>query len=333
MTHALPKKQRPRGARKKKPNAALDLLHHDPVIPVTQGYLTSFDGTQIFYSIEGESVDHRVPLVFCYGLVCSSLHWTYQIEALCKTHQTIWFDYRGHHHSGPLSDLESLTFSNIVQDLHLLLDHLKIPRIILLGHSMGVNIVLEYYRQYPEQVDALVLISGTARRPLETFFHHNAFEAGFQLFARLYQWAPQWGSWFWKSCRNNPFIRTLVTLGGFNRLLTPREDIELYIKQAIDIGPEIFFQMISQYNQHDAISWIHMIQCKTLILAGQLDQVIPLSQQECLHQLIPKSQLEMIPQGSHCPQMDLPDQVIQSIEKFLLFVRTEETDPSSSLIV
>ena len=59
------------------------------------GYIRSFDGTRLFYSIEGKGP----PLIFCYGLVCSSLHWTYQIEYFRKNYQAIWFDYRGQHRS------------------------------------------------------------------------------------------------------------------------------------------------------------------------------------------------------------------------------------------
>ena len=44
--------------------------------PARHGYVKSFDGTRLFYSVEGTGK----PLVFCYGLVCSSLHWTYQID-------------------------------------------------------------------------------------------------------------------------------------------------------------------------------------------------------------------------------------------------------------
>src|SRR4051812_26983027 len=86
----FPKKPRPVGARRRSTD---ELLAERG--PVAHGYVKSFDGTKLFYSTEGEGK----PLVFCYGLVCSSLHWTYQIDHFAKTHQTVWFDYRGHQNS------------------------------------------------------------------------------------------------------------------------------------------------------------------------------------------------------------------------------------------
>jgi pimeloyl-ACP methyl ester carboxylesterase len=76
-------------------------------------------------------------------------------------------------------------------------------------------------------------------------------------------------------------------------------------------------QLIENYETYDATAWLHTIQVPTLIIGGEHDNLIPLRQQELMHQLIPKSQLEVISHGSHCPQMDLPDLVNLRIEKFL----------------
>ncbi|MGZ3699021.1 MAG: alpha/beta fold hydrolase, partial [Bdellovibrionota bacterium] len=95
---SLPQKPRPPGARKPTNGKS-----ERP--PVTHGYVKSFDGTKLFYSVEGRGK----PLVFCYGLVCSSLHWTYQIEQFQQTHQAVWFDYRGHQNSEVPKNLNSLT--------------------------------------------------------------------------------------------------------------------------------------------------------------------------------------------------------------------------------
>src|SRR5690606_13288596 len=74
---------------------------------------------------------------------------------------------------------------------------------------------------------------------------------------------------------------------------------------------------IENYDAYDATAWLHTVQAPTLILAGEHDRLIPLSQQELMHQLIPNSHLEVIGHGSHCPQMDLHDLVNLKIEKFL----------------
>jgi pimeloyl-ACP methyl ester carboxylesterase len=281
--------------------------------PVASGYIRSFDGTRIFYTAEGEGK----PLIFCYGLVCSSLHWTYQIEHFKQSHRAVWFDYRGHQNSEVPKDLSSLTLENIAKDIPIVLDELNIQDAIFLGHSMGVNVVLEFYKRYPERVAGMILANGTPRRPLETLFRRNAFEAIFSSLVRLHAKFPEWVRFFWKSQTLNPLSKTLVSLSGFNPHLTPQADIELYIRQVAEMDPAILLQLVKEYENYDSIPWLDKIQTPTLIIAGEEDKIIPLAQQELLHQLISGSQLELIRHGSHCPQMDFPDLINQKIEDFL----------------
>ncbi|MBI2711550.1 MAG: alpha/beta hydrolase [Bdellovibrio sp.] len=310
MRTSAPSKPRPLGARKR---SVSERERSNGQRPISHGYVKSFDGTKLFYSVEGTGK----PLVFCYGLVCSSLHWTYQIEHFKNHYKTIWFDYRGHQNSEVPKNLSSLTIENIARDLITVLDELNVPDAVVLGHSMGVNVVLDFYRQQPQRVLGMVLANGTAQRPLETLFRNNALQAGFRLLRKIYDKSPELVRTIWKTQRGNPIARTLVSLGGFNPHLTPQADIELYVDQVADTDPAILIHLIENYDSYDATAWLHTVHVPTLILSGEKDKVIPLEQQELMKQLIPRSQLEVIHHGSHCPQMDLPDLVNLRIEKFL----------------
>ena len=307
MEVTIPLKPRPLGSRKK-------IIKETPEAPsVRHGYIQSFDGTRLFYSVEGTGK----PIIFCYGLVCSSLHWTYQISHFRKSHQAIWFDYRGHQNSDTPKDLKSLTLDTIARDMEILLQELGIKEAIFMGHSMGVNVVLEFYRRHPEKVLGMVLANGAATRPLETMFRHNSLQTGFQLVNKIYNQSPELVRKFWKIARTNPLTKTLITLGGFNPHLTPRYDIDLYIQQVTEMDPAILIHLIQNYQTYDAASWLHTVKIPTLVIAGEQDKLIPIEQQELLHQLIPGSQIEVIKHGSHCPQMDLPELVNLRIEKFM----------------
>ncbi|MBL7717181.1 MAG: alpha/beta hydrolase [Bdellovibrionales bacterium] len=309
MTPVLePQKPRPQGARK--PGLQREA---GTAAPVHHGFIRSFDGTRIFYSVEGSGP----PLVFCYGLVCSSLHWTYQIEHFRKNYQCIWFDYRGHHNSESPTDLKSLNVEVIAKDLLCLLDELKVEKPMLLGHSMGVNIVLEFYRLFPHRVAGMVLGNGTARKPLETLFGNNLLQGAFKAFRVLYEKMPDTVRKLWKSQTRNPLARAGIAFGGFNPHLTPKADIDLYVDQVAEMDPIILLNLIENYDDYDATSWLHHIDVPTLIFGGEQDKMIPFHQQELMHQLIPGSELQLIRQGSHCPQMDLPEVINHKIEKFL----------------
>lgn len=281
---------------------------------VTQnGFVESFDGTRIFFSKEGQGR----PLVFVYGLVCSSLHWTYQIEHFKKNYQAVWFDYRGHHHSEMPKDIKTLTIESMAADLAAILDHEQIEDAVFLGHSMGVNVVLELYRQQPQRFAGLVLANGTARSPLEHIFRNNLSLYAYEGLKRIHEFSPEGLKKFWKMQKNNPITRLLVQLGGFNPHLTPKEDIDLYVDQILEMDPLIFVEVVGQYQKHDCTSWLHTVKVPTLILAGEEDYVTPLEQQRLLHQLIPGSEFISIRHGSHCPQMDLPDLFNMNVQKFL----------------
>ncbi|MCM2279648.1 MAG: alpha/beta hydrolase [Oligoflexia bacterium] len=320
MQIQLPINPRPRGARRKS-IAEIERSRDEGKSRVSHGYVKSFDDTKLFYSLEGSGP----PLVFCYGLVCSSLHWTYQVDHFRSGYQAVWFDYRGHHNSETPKDLKSLTLQNMARDLGILLDELGIREAVFLGHSMGVNTVLEFYRQQPGRVKGMILANGTAKPPLETLFRNNAFQAGFKLLKKLHEKSPELVQLFWKLQKGNPIARSIVALGGFNPHLTAPEDIELYVDQVADMDPSILIHLIENYDAYDATAWLHTIAIPTLILAGEQDNVIPLEQQELLHQLIPASRLEVIRHGSHCPQMDLPELVNLKIETFLKEVGYERT--------
>jgi pimeloyl-ACP methyl ester carboxylesterase len=305
-----PETPRPSGSRKK---SLRDRLRPETDVPTKNGYFRSFDGTKLFYSVEGEGK----PLVFCYGLVCSSLHWTYQIEYFRKHYKTVWMDYRGHQNSDVPEDIGSLTLENLAKDLKLLLDELKIQGAVFIGHSMGVNVVLEFARLYPERVSGMILSNGTANRPLDTLLNSNALIPGFRVLEFLRDKSPKILKKIWTLQKGNPLVHRAIGFLGFNPHLTVKEDIALYVDQISEMDPRVFLTLIRNYDGYDGSTWLHTIDCPTRILAGENDRIIPLAQQELLHQLLPRSEFEMIRHGSHCPQMDLPELINSKIEEFL----------------
>ena len=98
-----------------------------------------------------------------------------------------------------------LHLENIARDLGTVLDELNIEDAVLLGHSMGVNVVLEFYRQQPKRVAGMVLANGTAQRPLETLFSHNLFQAGFHVLKKIYRKSPELVSLFLEVSKRKSF--------------------------------------------------------------------------------------------------------------------------------
>ncbi|MBL1075039.1 alpha/beta hydrolase [Nocardia sp. 2] len=53
--------------------------------------------------------------------------------------------------------------------------------------------------------------------------------------------------------------------------------------------------------------------CPVLIVHGAKDRVIPVRAARELHALLPGSELVVLPQAGHCPQLDQPDEVVRLI--------------------
>jgi len=255
--------------------------------------------------------------VFCYGVACSSLHWTYQIDYFRKNYQCIWFDYRGHRRTPIPDKLESLSIDSCVKDLKCILDFMEVKEAAILGHSMGVSVGLEFAHRFPEMVKLLVLANGTAKQPLETLFGGNFLQPAFGLLSKLQKEKPELVEAGWKIQEKAQWIGKALGALGFNLNLVNPTDIITYGRQMAELHPLVLTHFMDDYQHFDATSWLHEIKTRTLILSGEADLVTPPRTQDLIHQLMPNSELHRIQNGSHCSTLDLPDYVNLLIERFL----------------
>ncbi len=291
----------------------LESQEREPV-PVRFGTVKSFDGTPVFYCEEGEGP----PLVFCYGIACSTLHWTYQIDHFRRNYRCIWFDYRGHRNTPIPEKPESMTIAASARDLECVLDSLGVEKADLLGHSMGVSVVLEFARKNPERVNRMVLANGTPKRPLDTLLGGNYLSPAFGLLKRYQDLKPDWVKRFWRLQNNELAASAMFGILGFNRNLCDPGDIRTYARQIAELPPEVFTHLMDDYRNFDATPWLHELGHSSLVLSGEQDLVTPPGTQDLLHQLLPRSELVRIRHGSHCSTLDLPEYVNLVLEKFLV---------------
>lgn len=115
-------------------------------------YLTR-DGVRIYYEEHGQGV----PLLLSHGFGASTGMWQGQIEALHDTHRLIPWDMRGHGNSDSPDDQAVYSHAQTVEDMRAILEHLRIDRAVIAGHSLGGFMSLAFYVKYPERVKALVL--------------------------------------------------------------------------------------------------------------------------------------------------------------------------------
>ncbi len=192
-------------------------------------------------------------------------------------------------------------------DVLALLDHLHLPRVHLLGHSMGGMIALHLAATHPERVAGLLLCSSAARlsRRNVLLFEHvlHGLRSGV---------SPEWITkelFFWllspqalgapegearldalvRETMDNPFLQTLNGLAGQIRAIA----------------------------DFDASSDLGLIQAPALVLHGAADPLILPQEAETLARNIDGGRLELLKGAGHLPHIEAPEQFLEPVLDFL----------------
>jgi pimeloyl-ACP methyl ester carboxylesterase len=278
------------------------------------GSFKSYDGTKIYYEVRGEGR----PLVMAYGIGCLINHWQPQIKYFSQKYQTVVFDYRGHHSSELPLDHSQISIDALARDVNALADHLNLTSASYWGHSFGAQVLLRAYDMRPSTFHNLVFVNGFASDPISGMFGNGMASQAFNLIKSGFDIAPTTFSYLWKQIVNNPLsVHSSALLGGFNIQLTALKDIEIYLKGVAAMDLNAFLKLFDNMMKYDGRPVYDRIEVPTLIVGGKKDAVTPQRYQQEMHLRIKKSEFMMVPFGSHCTQLDMPDLVNLRIEKFL----------------
>src|SRR4051812_20856249 len=114
---------------------------------------TVLHGHRIGYRLAGDGP----PVVLIHGMLNSSRHWRGVALTLAETHTVVAPDLHGHGHSaGPEGDYSIGAHAAGVRDL---LSRLGIDRATIVGHSLGGGVAMQFFYQFPERTQRLVLVS------------------------------------------------------------------------------------------------------------------------------------------------------------------------------
>jgi len=83
------------------------------------------------------------------------------MDRLAETHSPCAFDQPGHGRTGGLDSLGSI--ERMTDFTRSVLEKLGVVRPVLLGHSMGGAVALDYALRYPQELRAIILCSSAAR--------------------------------------------------------------------------------------------------------------------------------------------------------------------------
>lgn len=278
----------------------------------------SHDGEPLTFTVHGPR--GRTPILTAHGLVSSDHHWRFFTPHFAAERPVVSWEYRGHGGQPEPRDL-ALSVATFAADAHAVWRASGAPPAVVVGLSFGVQVALELWRKAPEAVKALVLICGTPGHPLDRLsssarLRDSAVAAVRRLAARPRATEAVLG--LLRRPAGLRIARELAYLsGGAHRDSCPAEVLEGLFGHVAGLSPALLSAAIAAYLEHDASDVLPTITVPTLIIAGDRDQLTPVSTSERMQRAIPGSELVVFSGHTHLVQVEKPAEVHATIEAFL----------------
>lgn len=256
------------------------------------------NGIEIEYSIDGNGE----PLVLVAGLGYTRWCWHRVIPELAKNYKVISFDNRG---TGGTTRTEGpYTAELLADDTAALLDGLGIKKATIVGISMGGFITQALVLRRPDLFKKMILMStgygGPKQVPPAPEMLDKIKNPKMDLRARaLLACAPGFDE------REKDFFEYWMDHRSKNL-----PHAEGY-KSQLAIG----LSLIDEDKSFEPA--LQNLDVPTLILFGELDQLIPAANAELLQKAIPGSKVVVFPQIAHFLPFEHPQGVVEEISKFV----------------
>ncbi len=261
-----------------------------------------------FMEINGMKVHYRdegagTPIVLIHGTGASLHTWEDWTTDLVKNYRVIRLDLPAYGLTGQ-DPQKRYSSKDYVDLLHAFLGELKVDKFHLAGNSLGGLVSWLYASYHPEKVEQLVLLD----------------PSGFPF-------------------KNTPMVIKMAKtpiLNNFIRYITPRSFIEKNIKEVyfdetlIKESTIDRYHDLSQYKgnrqafidrsfveREDYTERLGLIQAPTLILWGENDAWIPVSDAPKFKAAIKNAQMVIMPKTGHVPMEERPKESLAIVLDFL----------------
>jgi pimeloyl-ACP methyl ester carboxylesterase len=284
--------------------------------------VTAGDGTRLYARMTAARDATGDPLICANGIGVSTIFWRHIEEHFSRTRPVICFDYRGHGESEFPRDLDGLTMEANADDLRRVLDAFGHERAVLLGHSMGCQVIYTFAHRHPTRALGLVPILGTHGHPVHTFLDLEVGSIiGFLLGQRLGMLAPEATAGAKARLLARPCVRSimgkLARLTGIVDRRMPDQDLDAYLRHMGAMSPVVFLKMAACMAAHSAGPYLRSIHTPTLVVAGERDVFTPMWCSEEIVREMPRAKLLVLREGSHAALVEQPEAVRDAIEGFL----------------
>jgi len=281
------------------------------------GFARTDDGHELYWRAMGEGP----PLVCCNGVGVSTFFWKYIALHFRERFRVVLWDYRGHGLStvpeDPFSSDQSIP--RLARDLATVLEDVGVDDpAILLGHSMGCQVILEYHKQFPERVRALIPMFGTFGRALDTFMGFKQTRQAFRVVRGFAPFLDRGAFRLLLPLYASPLAYAFSRYSGLvDRYRAGRVDMQHYMEHLQHIDPRVFLRTVEQMADHDLEDHLPSIDVPVLVFGGRNDLFTPVDLSERMAHSVPGGELCILEEGSHAAIVEHPTTINLRIERFL----------------
>ena len=257
----------------------------------------SVNGITVGYDDEGGGD----PLVLIHGHPFDRTMWAPQISEFAGAGwRVIAPDLRGYGESSIVPG--TVGWETFAHDIAGLLDHLQVEGVILGGLSMGGQIVMEFFRLFPDRVRVLLLA--------DTFCQAET-EDG-------------------KQVRNDQADRLLREgMRSYTEEVLPKMVAPYNIKALPAVAEHVAAMMLrtspegaaaalrGRAERPDYTDLLARVSVPTLVVVGRDDEFTPVATAELMTQRVPQATLVVIDRFAHLPNLERPTEFNQALHRFL----------------
>jgi non-heme chloroperoxidase len=271
-------------------------------------YLTSHDGTDIFYKDWGAKSGQ--PIIFAHGWPLTADMWDNQMMFFgSRGYRAIAFDRRGFGRSS--QNWDGNTYENSAGDLAALIDHLNLENVVLVGHSMSGGEFATYATRHgTSKLAAIVTSGGNLPQILQTDGNPHGFPIGD--FDEMREGLLTNRAAFFKTMPKTPF--------NFNKLTHKTDDALLhhFWTQSMAAGIKPAYDFIAQFSERDFTPDLKNMTVPTLLIHGSDDQGTPIdATAKRAAAMIPNATLIIYQGASHMIPLLNSDRFNQDILEFI----------------
>lgn len=258
------------------------------------------DGTSIHTITSGKG---NTTILLAHGYGFNHLEWNIIVERLTElNYQTIVFDQRGHGKSTIGRD--GISSSAMASDYKHLVEHFKLERCILVGHSMGGFLSMKCLLDHPEiqarQIKSCVLMATFAGDVNKNNFQNRLqipmIKSG--LLQKLIQWEPI-GKLFGKSL-----------LGD----LSDPEVIHWIVTVFLEQDHSKLIPILQAFGDESYYDHLKNISISCAVVIGDKDATTPPFHTDNIVKEIPNTTRIDIKGKGHCLNVEAPEEIIKAIQ-------------------